>query len=89
MAPLSARFSARPRLRSNHWPMVAAIGATLVAFQPGAISAYSTTSCHGAVTEGSSSSDPPVTARPHRNTVRGPKRPIASAMRGSSRAPST
>ena len=39
VAPLSARFSARPRLRSNHWPMVAAIGATLVAFQPGAIKA--------------------------------------------------
>ena len=37
VAPLSARLRARPRLRSNHWPTVAAIGATLVAFQPGAM----------------------------------------------------
>ena len=37
VAPLSARLRARPRLRSNHCPTVAAIGATLVAFQPGAI----------------------------------------------------
>jgi len=66
---------------------VAAIGATLVALYVVMAPGWNATSCQGSVTDGSNSSAEVVIERPARNTVLGPKRPIASAMRGSRKAP--